>query len=87
MTDHIDATIRVLRIREVCKRLSISKSTIYDWMNPKSPRFDGLFPRPVKIGRMATGWLESEINEWLMIKADRFRSLDHQPLTRKFRFF
>lgn len=79
MTEQVNSTIRVLRSPEVSKRLSISKSTIYDWLNPKSPRFDSQFPRPVKIGRMATGWLESEINEWLRnkIESSRGRECGH----------
>ncbi|WP_439331565.1 helix-turn-helix transcriptional regulator [Pseudomonas aeruginosa] len=29
--------VAVLRLRRVVERLGISRSTIYDWMNPKSP--------------------------------------------------
>ncbi|PZW40205.1 AlpA family transcriptional regulator [Pseudomonas sp. URMO17WK12:I2] len=58
----------VLRLRKVVERLGISRSTIYDWMNPKSPRHDPTFPLPIKLSvssRGAVGWLESEICWWL----------------------
>jgi len=56
---------RVLRIKEVLKRVGLSRSTLYDRMNPASPRYDDSFPKRVKIGKWAVGWLESSINEWI----------------------
>jgi prophage regulatory protein len=29
---------------------------------------DGKFPRPVKIGRRAVGWIEEDVNKWLRNK-------------------
>jgi prophage regulatory protein len=52
--------IRILRRRQLEARLAIGRSTIYDWL-----RSDPTFPRPVKIGCRAVGWVESEINDWL----------------------
>ena len=57
--------LRVLRISQVQDRIGLSRSTIYDRINPKSPRFDSSFPRPIKLGRSAVGWFESSIVEWL----------------------
>ncbi|APE78802.1 TPA: AlpA family phage regulatory protein [Escherichia coli] len=48
------------------KKMGISRSTIYDWLNPKSPRYDGTFPKQKRLGRQSVGWLESELNEWVM---------------------
>ncbi len=59
----------VLRLRKVVERLGISRSTIYDWMNPRSPRHDPTFPLPIKLSgssnRGAVGWLESDICWWI----------------------
>ena len=60
--------LRILRIREVQARIGLSRSTIYDRMNPDSPRFDSTFPHPVKLGASAIGWFESGITEWLMAR-------------------
>lgn len=55
----------ILRVKGVVSRLKIGKSTLYDWLNHKSPRFKGGFPRPVNISETMVGWLEDEINNWL----------------------
>ncbi|WP_409420807.1 AlpA family transcriptional regulator [Pseudaeromonas sp. ZJS20] len=57
---------RFIRVREVLNRIGIGRSTLYDWINPQSPRFDCHFPKPVKIGTNAVAWLESDIDEWIM---------------------
>ena len=56
---------RVLRLKQVLDRVGLSRSTIYDRMNPASPRYDDSFPKPMKIGSSAVGWLESSINKWI----------------------
>lgn len=65
-TAHIPDSPRVLRLKGVMKKIGISRSTIYDWLNPKSPRYDETFPKQRRLGRQSVGWLESELNEWLM---------------------
>ncbi len=56
---------RFIRVKEVLDRIGIGRSTLYDWLNPQSPRFDSKFPKPIKIGANAVAWLESDINEWI----------------------
>jgi prophage regulatory protein len=53
---------KVIRRREVEARIGLACSTIYAMMA------DNRFPRPVKIGRRAVGWIEEDINQWI---ADR----------------
>lgn len=59
---------RLIRIKEVINRVGIGRSTIYDWMNPKSPRFDTTFPKPVKLGSNSIAWLEHDIDSWILGK-------------------
>lgn len=61
---------KILRLKQVSALIGLSRSTIYDRMNPLSPRYDEKFPRPIKIGKSSVGWLESSLNEWieLMVK-------------------
>jgi prophage regulatory protein len=47
------------------ERLSLSRSTIYDKLSSTSARFDPTFPKPIRIGLNAVGWVESELDEWL----------------------
>lgn len=62
--------IRLIRIKEVTSRIGIGRSTVYDWMDSKSPRFDQTFPKPIKIGPNSVAWLEQDINEWIMIRVN-----------------
>ncbi|QJI13864.1 MULTISPECIES: helix-turn-helix transcriptional regulator [unclassified Pseudomonas] len=57
--------MQILRMAEVTRRVGLSKSTIYDRINPRSTRYDNTFPKPIKIGLSAVGWLEEHINSWI----------------------
>ena len=50
---------RILRLPEVIKLTQLSSSTIYLKISK------GEFPKQKKIGARASGWKESEINEWI----------------------
>lgn len=60
------STVKVLRLPGVVSKLGISRSTIYDWLNAKSPRHDPAFPKPYSLGKQSVGWLESEVDEWIL---------------------
>jgi len=55
---------RFLRRREVESRTGLSRSTIYLAMSR------GNFPKPVKLGERAVGWLESDIDAWISSRID-----------------
>ena len=57
---------RMLRLKAVVTKTGVARSTIYDWLNPKSPRYDDSFPKQRRLGQQSVGWLESEIDEWLL---------------------
>lgn len=61
MTNSYD---RLLRFSEIRKMIGLSRSTI--WRLEKL----GRFPKSRKISERATGWLLSEINEWLQSKTN-----------------
>ncbi|MGX2974433.1 helix-turn-helix transcriptional regulator [Ursidibacter arcticus] len=56
-------TIKYLKINEVTDKLGIGKSTLYEWIDPKSPRFKPDFPKRVKMG-VSTRFVESEITAY-----------------------
>ena len=60
---------RVVRMREVTGLIGLSRSTIYDRLNPKSKRYDPDFPKPVKFGHL-TRWRLSEVQAWIQSKID-----------------
>ncbi|EHS93908.1 AlpA family phage regulatory protein [Klebsiella oxytoca] len=60
--------VKVLRLSAVVDKVGIGKSTIYDWINPKSPRYDATFPKRLRLGKQSVGWLEAEIDQWLLLR-------------------
>jgi prophage regulatory protein len=54
----------VIRFPEVKSRCGISHSNIYNQIN------QGTFPKPIRLGERAVGWLSSEIDDWLSRKAE-----------------
>ena len=67
--NQIDITVpRILRLKQLQQLLSISRSTIYDRMNSSSPRYDPDFPKPVKLGGYAVGWIELDVVAWIECK-------------------
>lgn len=50
---------RILRLREVEARCGLRRSSIYALGSA------GVFPTPIKLSERASGWLESEIEQWL----------------------
>ncbi|EAC1377336.1 AlpA family phage regulatory protein [Klebsiella pneumoniae] len=65
----ITSNVRILRLNSIVIKTGIARSTIYDWLNPKSPRYDSSFPKPRKLGKQSVGWLESEIDGWINERA------------------
>lgn len=71
------APLTILRRRDLEARLKISRSTIYDKINPDSPRYDADFPKPIRLGNgSAVGWVESEVESWLRDRIETSRKND-----------
>ena len=70
MTRDSDSTHpTVLRRRAVERRIGLKRSALYKAIA------EGSFPRPVKLGRRAVGWLESEVSEWLRARIAESRGV------------
>ena len=64
MVQENQISLRILRLDGVMAKTQISRSTIYDSIQK------GTFPRPVKLGARAVGWLENEIESWLAVRVE-----------------
>ena len=51
--------VQVYRIKELTKLLGVSKETIYLWIRKNR------FPKPIKLGERASGWLKEDVEKWL----------------------
>ncbi len=54
----------ILRRKQVESRTGLSRSTIYLHMQ------NGTFPKPINLGARAVGWLENEIEAWLISRIE-----------------
>ena len=59
------STTRLIRRDELQRLTGLSRSTIYDRLDRRSARFDQSFPRPIKIGKSAVGWIQTEVTEYI----------------------
>lgn len=71
---------RVLRKKDLAKKLSCSESTIDNRLNPSSRWHDETFPPPVPLGAggsrsSAKGWIEYVIDEWLESRMEGARRM------------
>lgn len=65
MAAQLQAALSILRRKQLEARIGLSRSAIYDKINPKSPRYDATFPKPISLGAEAVGWIEAEVNAWI----------------------
>jgi len=62
-------TNTILRLPLVKARTGLAHSTIYAHIA------GGLFPKPIRLGVRAVGWLESDIEQWLASRAEASRGV------------
>lgn len=55
----------LLRLRDVVARTTLSRAYIYRLVQ------QGLFPRPVSLGRRASRWVAREVDAWISQHARR----------------
>lgn len=67
-------TLNILRRKQVEAKTGLSRTTIYCKLrpNPKRPGdYDPTFPKPIRLGEKAVGWVESEIDAWITAQAEK----------------
>lgn len=60
--------LTIIRMSQMVKKIKASRSTLNDWQNEKSPRYKPDFPKKIKLGSSMVGWLESDVDEWLLTR-------------------
>lgn len=55
----------LLRLKQVMVRTGLSRSSIYNKLDAKSPHYDPAFPRQISLGTASVAWVESEIDGWI----------------------
>ena len=61
----IDITHRFLRLKDVIRVTSLSRSTIYRYVA------SGIFPKQIEIAPKIVVWIESDIQKWMSEKVQK----------------
>jgi len=56
--------MRIMRLKEVMNNTGLGRSTVYKYIA------EGRFPKPVSLGDRAVGWVDGEIDEWIMARIE-----------------
>lgn len=64
-TNHSNQPLRILRMAELTTLLGISRSSVYEKLNPKSRYYDADFPKPIRLGAASVGWRSTSVDEWI----------------------
>lgn len=67
------SAIQMLRLPQVCRVTGLCRSMIYRLEACEN------FPRRIKIGSRAVGWVEGEVQEWLTKRIESGRCHQHNP--------
>ena len=67
MVAQYKTTLAILRRKQVETQTGLSRSSIYQKAS------QGIFPQPVRLGARAVGWIESEIQAWLLAQVEKSR--------------
>ena len=68
MTNLVEYQYRILNIKAVIEITALSRSTIYEMINPKSDYYDANFPKPIHLTQNRVDWVSQEIYDWLESK-------------------
>ena len=56
--------MNIMRIDEVVKKIGLSRPTIYRYIAK------GVFPKSIPLGYQCVGWLEREVNDWILARIE-----------------
>lgn len=56
--------MRIIRLKEVMHATGLGRSTIYKYID------EGRFPRAVGLGDRGVGWVESEVEDWILARIE-----------------
>ena len=64
MSQTLEFIVRILKLKEVLTRTGLGKTTLYMLIS------NGDFPQQIPLGLRAVGWLESEVDAWILEKIE-----------------
>ena len=62
---------QLISIKQVVNYTGLSRSTIYELIDEKSPYYDPTFPKKIKMTQNRICWSAWEINQWIESKMEQ----------------
>lgn len=56
--------MRIIRLRDVMSSTGLARSTIYKYI------VEGTFPKSVSLGDRCVGWVEGEVQDWILARIE-----------------
>jgi len=56
---------RIIRLSELCTLTGLSRSTIYNRLDPKHKTYDPEFPKSFPLGPRLVGWSSDSVDAWI----------------------
>ncbi|VVP44973.1 hypothetical protein PS865_05064 [Pseudomonas fluorescens] len=56
--------MRIIRLKDVMSSTGLARSTIYKYID------EGTFPKSVSLGDRCVGWVEGEVQEWILARIE-----------------
>lgn len=56
--------MKLIRLQQVMEMTGLGRSTIYKYIS------EDWFPKPVPLGGRSVGWLESEVQDWVLARIE-----------------
>lgn len=69
--------MKILRLRRVLEKTGMGRSSV--WRMVK----EGTFPAPIKLSPRMVGWVEEEVNDWLVEKTRIREGSARRPVPQK----
>lgn len=57
--------MKVIRLKKVIEVTGLARATMYKYIA------EGLFPKPIPLGERCVGWLESEVQDWILARIEK----------------
>ena len=68
--------MRIIRLKEVIYSTGLARSTIYKYIG------EGSFPKAVSLGDRSVGWVDTEVQEWILARIEE-RDVTEEAATRR----
>jgi len=56
--------MKIIRLKQVMETTGLARSTIYKYIAA------GTFPKPVPLGGKSVGWVDEEVQEWVLARVE-----------------